>query len=386
MKVRTEDYGEILIYLVNKRWEGEEFVAYCNDGMPVDREQLYFFSNSEEAVEFCYEMATDVDQYDYMAIRSTYRVMERAKADPDKLIQNTGVVDVGAMVSQYLTEKLAEEISNNSKKLKTMNMTNLEYLQDQVKYTGFGDQLKEKLQEAIEKGSAEFKLDFQTKFGKDTIDAELSFSRSKSTDMYFFNSYRAEIQKEGSDEKLSQTFYINDFSNRDNNIYLKEAFNLMSGRCVNKQLVNKEGVSYNAWLQMDFKQSNEHGNFKIKHYHENFGYNLEEALSKHPIKELANEEYKSNLMDSLKKGNLQSVTFQKDGSEVKKFVEACPQFKSVNVYDSNMKREGHRQTKEAKEGQDNNQSQRHNERQAVADDDAPDIPEQKNKKRRRQSM
>lgn len=386
MKVSTEDYVEILSYLVSKRWEGEEFVAYCNDNMPVDKEQLYFFSNSEEAMEFCHDMATDVDKYDYMAIRSAYRVMEEAKGSPDKLIQTDGVVDVGAMLSRYLTERLSEETINNTNKLKTMNMTNLEYLQDQVKYTGFGDQLKEKLQEAIEKGSAEFKLDFQTKFGNDTIDAELSFSRSKSTDMYFFNSYRAEIQKEGSDERLSQTFYINDFSNRDNNIYLKEAFNLMSGRCVNKQLVNKEGVSYNAWLQMDFKQSNEHGNFKIKHYHENFGYNLEEALSKHPIKELANEEYKSNLMDSLKKGNLQSVTFQKDGSEVKKFVEACPQFKSVNVYDSNMKREGHRQTKEAKEGQDNNQSQRHNERQAVADDDAPDIPEQKNKKRKRQSM
>lgn len=44
MKVRTEDYWEILSYLVNKRWGGEEFVAYCNDGMPVDKEQLYFFT------------------------------------------------------------------------------------------------------------------------------------------------------------------------------------------------------------------------------------------------------------------------------------------------------------------------------------------------------
>ena len=75
MKVSTEDYVEILSYLVSKRWEGEEFVAYCNDNMPVDKEQLYFFSNSEEAMEFCHDMATDVDKYDYMAIRSAYRVM-----------------------------------------------------------------------------------------------------------------------------------------------------------------------------------------------------------------------------------------------------------------------------------------------------------------------
>lgn len=386
MRVRTEDYGEILSYLVSKRWEGEEFVAYCSDDIPVDREQLYFFSSSEEAVEFCYEMSTDVDQYDYMAIRSTYRVMERAMAEPDKLIQNAGVVDVGAMVSQYQAEKLTEEISNNSKKQKTMNMTNLEYLQDQVKYTGFGDQLKEKLQEAIEKGGAEFKLDFQTKFGSDTIDAELSFSRSKSTDMYFFNSYKAEIQKAGSDEKISQTFYINDFSNKDNNIYLKEAFNLMSGRSVHKNLVSKEGDPYKAWLQMDFKESNEHGNFKIKHYHENYGYNLEEALSKHAIKELSNDEYKSNLLESLKKGNLQSVTFQNDGGEVKKFIEASPQFKSVNIYDSNMKREGQRQSNGKKEGQDSRQSQQSSERQSAADDDGPQVPEQKKRRKKGQSM
>lgn len=331
-------------------------------------------------------MATDVDQYDYMAIRSTYRVMEEAKGNPDKLIQSVGVVDVGAMLSRYLTERLADETINNSKKLKTMNMTNLEYLQDQVKYTGFGDQLKEKLQEAIEKGGAEFKLDFQTKFGSETIDAELSFSRSKSTDMYFFNSYRAEIQKEGSDEKLSQTFYINDFNNRDNNIYLKEAFNLMNGRSVNKDLVTKEGESYNAWLQMDFKQSNEHGNFKIKQYHENYGYDLEEALSKHAIKELSNDQYKSNLLESLRKGNLQSVTFQKDGGEVKKFIEASPQFKSVNIYDSNMKREGQRQSNGKKEGQDSSQSQRSSERQSAADDDGPQVPEQKKRRKKGQSM
>lgn len=246
--------------------------------------------------------------------------------------------------------------------------------------------MKEKLEAAIAQQSPEFKLDFETKFGNDTINAELSFSRSKTTDMYFFNSYKAELQKEGSDEKLSQTFFINDFNNRDNNIYLKEAFNLMNGRSVHKNLVSKEGESYKAWLQMDFKQSNEHGNFKIKHYHENYGYNLEEALSKHPIKELSNDDYKSNLLESLKKGNLQSVTFQKDGQETKKFVEASPQFKSVNVYDSDMKREGQRQSKQEKEGQESTQSQKRSERQTAADDDAPDVPEQKNRKRRKQNM
>jgi hypothetical protein len=87
---------------------------------------------------------------------------------------------------------------------------------------------------------------------------------------------------------------------------------------------------------MDFKQSDDNGNFKIQQYHQNFGYDLEATLSKHPIKELENETYKSNLIDSLKKGNLQSATFQNEGSEQKQYIEANPRFKTINIYDSNM--------------------------------------------------
>lgn len=42
-------------------------------------------------------------------------------------------------------------------------------------------------------------------------------------------------------------------------------------------------------------------------------------------------------MQSLQKGNVQSVTIEKDGSSHKMFIEADPQFKKVNLYDSNMK-------------------------------------------------
>ncbi len=37
----------------------------------------------------------------------------------------------------------------------------------------------------------------------------------------------------------------------------------MEGRSVNKDLTNKEGQVYNAWVQMDFKQSDDNGNFKL---------------------------------------------------------------------------------------------------------------------------
>ena len=262
-----------------------------------------------------------------------------------------------------------------------MNQKNLEYLKDQIKYTGFGEGLEEVLKQKIAKGQPEFKIPHQTNFGSNNVDSTLHFSKSKKTDMYFFNSYQVSVQKENNpDETMKQTFYIN----KGNNITLKEAYNLMEGRSVNKDLTNKEGQLYNAWLQMDFKQSDDNGNFKIQQYHQNYGYDLEATLAKHPIKELENETYKSNLVDSLKKGNLQSATFQKEGSEQKQYIEANPRFKTINIYDSNMQRVDNRQSKTEKqsEAQSRSAKQEHKGQQQPINDEAPDIPKAKKKRKR----
>lgn len=266
-----------------------------------------------------------------------------------------------------------------------MNQKNFEYLRDQVKYTGFGEGLENDLKLKIEEGKQDFRLQYQTQYGTDSVNAVLNFSQSKQSDMYFFNSYQVSVEKENNPEKMEQMFYIN----KGSNITLKEAYNLMEGRSVNKDLTNKEGQVYNAWVQMDFKQSDDNGNFKLKHYHQNYGYDLERVLSKHPIKELGNDEYKSNLMDSLKKGNLQSATFQISGTEQKQYIEANPQFKTINIYDSNMQRLDNRQSK--KEHQSEGQSQpvkqdNKKEKQGTAEDDGSEIPKASNKRKKKQNI
>ena len=102
---------------------------------------------------------------------------------------------------------------------------------------------------------------------------------------------------------------------------------------------------------MDFKQADTNGNFKLNHYLENYGYDLETTLAKHPIKELKNSKLKNDLMGSLKKGNLQSATFLKDGNEIKQYIEASPHFKTMNVYDGNMQRIDNRHSKEEKQSE-----------------------------------
>jgi hypothetical protein len=265
-----------------------------------------------------------------------------------------------------------------------MNEKNFEYLKDQIKYTGFGEALENELKVKLQKEDPTFTLVHTTQYGNDEAQATLNFKKSDQSDIYFFNSYRVELQKENSKEALEQTFYIN----KGNNITIKEAFNLMEGRSVNKDLTNKEGNVYNAWVQMDFKQTDTNANFKLNQYHQNYGYDLEAVLAKHPIRELENPKYKEDLVNSLKKGNLQSATFVKEGNEVKHYIEASPQFKTINMYDSTLQRIDSRYAKEEKqsEGEKASVKQDSKKQSQHADDAGSEIPKEAKKRKKSQSL
>ena len=265
-----------------------------------------------------------------------------------------------------------------------MNEKNYEYLTNQLKYTGFeglDSQLKAKLDQQL----SQFTLSHQAKFGNDTVNCDLNFTKSNKTDMYFFNNYQIHLQKENSKENLKQTFYIN--SKGDHNFSLDEAYNLMSERCVRKTLVDKNDQLYNAWVQINFTDAYSNGNYKLHQYRTEYGFSLNAALEKHPIKELGNLPDKLNLLNSLEKGNRQPVTFQLQGKEEIRFIEANPQFKSINIYDSNHQRLRHKQVNGEKQVPEDN-TQRQNakkESQSAENDDGPDMPASKKKRSRKQS-
>lgn len=219
-----------------------------------------------------------------------------------------------------------------------MNERNVTYLKDQIKYTGFGVSLGDRLREKIVQGLDTFTLQYQTYYGQSILHVELYFSKSMTQDMYFFNAYVVNLSCEES-ERLIQTFYIN----KGNSITLKEAYNLMRGRAVHKNFLNKDGDHYKCWVQMDLFSTTPNGNYKLLYYHENYGYNLRDTLAKHHILELELEEYKESIIASLEKGNMQMVTFEIEGEEEIRFIEANPKFKSINIYDEHMQKQFSRQ-------------------------------------------
>jgi hypothetical protein len=267
-----------------------------------------------------------------------------------------------------------------------MNQKNFEYLKDQVKFTGFGDTLENELRDKIQKQGAEFQITHSTHFGNDTADSTLHFRKSDQSDMYFFNRYDLSVKQERAADVMEQTFYIN----KGNNITLKEAYNLLGGRAINKDLTNKEGQVYNTWMQMDFKDTDGTGNYKMKQYHQNYGYDLQKALASHPIKELGNEQEKARLIESLNKGNRQSVTFIENGQEQKHFIEANPKFKSINIYDGNMQRIGNKHSKGERQTERGTNTVRQDvkkERQLQNEgDDTPEVPKNSQNRKRKQGQ
>lgn len=213
-----------------------------------------------------------------------------------------------------------------------MKQENFDFLADNIKYAGFGEDLKPALEKAMWEGKPEFQLHFSTEFSKKPFEATLNFRKSETSDLYFFNSYRASMERNDG-TKPEQTFYLN----KGRGITAKEAFNLLDGRAVHKDLVTKEGQPYKAWLQLNPEVRDKNGNMEVKQIHEKYGYDLKEAVARFPVTDLKDPEREKKLLDSLQKGNVQSVTLEKDGASHKMFMEADPRYKTVKLYDEHMK-------------------------------------------------
>ena len=338
---------------------GREWVAYNTVPYFLDKGDVQFFKNRDEAEEFS---ANNISEYD------DYRVINITSIQ-DFLLQ----IPYGRFEENRL-------INYSNKNVSIMNEKNYDYLKDQLKYTGFGEGLQNDLKEKMEKQTPEFQLNHSQKFGKDEVSATLHFKKSNESEMYFFNKYDAAIKPEKEADAIQQTFYIN----KESSTTLKEAYNLMNGRAVNKDLTTKEGEKYNAWMQMDFKETDNNGNFKMKQFHQNYGYNIEQALAKLPIKELASDTDKAALIQSLEKGNRQAVTFVQEGKEQRHFIEANPQYKNITVYDGNMQRVVNSQAQKEKESQSQSVKQDSKKEVKAGDDEGDAAPKngQKSKKKR----
>lgn len=262
-----------------------------------------------------------------------------------------------------------------------MNTKNLEYLKEGLKYLGFGDKLNTELENRIKEQKPNFQLSVEGEFAKggtkEKVGFVLDFKKSDQSDMYFFNRYQATLKKDDPAQEKTQTFYIT----KNAGITAKEAYNLLDGRAVNKNLLTADEKPYNAWLQLEFAEKDKHDNFKVKQYHQGYGYDLESTLKRYPIKELGTDDDKGKLMKSLEKGNIQQVTFTKEGNDERMFIAANPQYKSIDLYNSKMEKQFQGIERREKKDLDRSPEKKETAKQDI-DDDGPAGQERKRSRKK----
>lgn len=322
--------------------KGEHWMAYNQSLYFIDKGEVYFFDSQPKAIDFIMDNYSDRDNYHVIRFDSIKDILQKIpygkelsnqlRSDPDinGLHNKEGNGFTDALID-YIEQQQSSQINSQSK-TNVMNNENFQYLSDNLKYMGFGENLKPELERNLNEGKADFQLHYKADINKKPFEVTMNFRKSDSSDMYFFNNYHASLDK-GNGEKAEQTFYLN----KGKGITGKEAFNLLNGRAVHKDLTTKEGQPYKAWVQLVFENKDKNNNFEVKQFHENYGFDLKAAVEKFPITDLKEPDKEKALMQSMQKGNVQSVTIEKDGSSHKMFIEADPQFKKVNLYDSNMK-------------------------------------------------
>jgi hypothetical protein len=233
---------------------------------------------------------------------------------PNVLVRLIRKLVVAPLIDQITVRKDAREEQENNQSL-----------QEQVQRIGFKD-LSDKIEQQIKQGHEQFTIPSSYYINeKERLDHELSFVKDQNG-KYQFEGYRTTLQNESKpEENRSQYFKVQ----QENSVDTTQAYNLLAGRAV-----QKEG----SWIQLDLNDKDASANHRIKEFHSGYGYDLEKAVKQLPLKELSNKTEADKLQDALRLGNRQPITLIKNGNEHRFYIEANPQFKSVNIYDEHSRK------------------------------------------------
>ncbi|MEN5308873.1 hypothetical protein ABE425_15270 [Chryseobacterium cucumeris] len=219
----------------------------------------------------------------------------------------------------------------------TKEFDQVQYLKDQLKYLGFGEDST--LHKDLEKGIESPKQQFEIKAVSDKalpgniVDFVLKFNKSENGGV-FFNSYLATLKNE-KDESFSHNFYVS----KENTFTAKEAVNLLEGRSVKIEFHNpKTDQVEPAFVKLDFKEpKTEKGNYNFQNFYKNYGIDTAEIVEKSNLV-FDKPEYKENTIKSLEKGNVVKVKFELEDGIVEGKAVLNPQYKNLNLYDMEMNR------------------------------------------------
>ena len=254
----------------------------------------------------------------------------------DTAIKEGKVVEVAQQQQQQ---------TQSSPQLSQQQFTQLNYLKNQVKYLGLGEDTKlhKDLENAIlspeDKVTVRAEYNYPDRLMKgNTATFDLNLTKTEQGGV-FLNSYRANLTTKNGEER-SQTFKVQ----KENNITAKEAINLLEGRSVKIEhdVVNKETGELSrteSFIKLNMKEpKTDYGNYKYEWYNKNaYGVDVDNIMQKSNLT-FADDTERERTKKHLEKGNITQVTFQHENLQIQGFAVLNPQWKMLNLYDSAMNR------------------------------------------------
>ncbi|KIA95587.1 MULTISPECIES: hypothetical protein [unclassified Flavobacterium] len=249
--------------------------------------------------------------------------LQMLKQEKNKILKQLYPNQLVRLVRKLVVAPLIDQIAvrRNEKE----EQKNYQSLHDQVQRIGFKD-LSNQIDQQIKEGQEQFTIPVSYYVNeKERLHHELSFAKDQSG-QYQFEGFKTTLQNESyPEENRSQYFKIQE----ENSINPTQAYNLLAGRAVQKG---------SSWIQLNLNDKDANHNHRIKEFRHDYDYNLEKSIQQLPLKELSNKTNTYKLQDALREGNRQCVTLLKNGNEHQFYIEANPQFKSVNIYDGQLKK------------------------------------------------
>jgi len=254
----------------------------------------------------------------------------------DTAIKEGKVVEVAQQQQQQ---------TQSSPQLSQQQFTQLNYLKNQVKYLGLGEDTKlhKDLENAIlspeDKVTVRAEYNYPDRLMKgNTATFDLNLTKTEQGGV-FLNSYRANLTTKNGEER-SQTFKVQ----KENSITAKEAINLLEGRSVkiDHDVVDKETGELSrteSFIKLNMKEpKTDYGNYKYEWYNKNaYGVDIDNIMQKSNLT-FANDIERERTKKHLEKGNITQVTFQHENRQIQGFAVLNPQWKMLNLYDSAMNR------------------------------------------------
>lgn len=250
--------------------------------------------------------------------------------------------DLQSAIDVLSKRQKATNITINNNNLKSEIMENKEfdqvdYLQNQLKYLGFGE--GEKLHKDLKAGIDSVENQFELKTSSDKaslgneVDFTLKFNKTESGGV-FLNSYKAVLNNDKGEE-ISQNFKVN----RENTFTAKEAVNLLEGRSVKIEFTNPKTEQLEpAFVKLNFAEpKSENGNYNFQNFYKNYGVDTDQIVEKSNLI-FDKPEYRESTIKSLEKGNVVKVKFEIDDNVVEGKAVLNPQYKNLSIYDNEMNR------------------------------------------------